>query len=162
MMSYKLIILKLWCNFTKSCLTLTMLIVSINYYAQTPSDTIFDPFYNRYRVVSFKNINNEIKSISNTVSIERPYTLYIPTAFSPDGDGINDYFRIWGQGITNFEVEIYNRWGQMVFKSSNIEDQWDGKFNDKMSPSGTFVYRVKTKNSNNEDYLESGTISLVR
>ena len=64
--------------------------------------------------------------------------------------------------ISDFEIEIYNRWGQMVFKSKNIEEQWDGKFNDKISPSGTYVFRVKSKNLNNEEYLESGTVSLVR
>ena len=148
--------------FNRNILSLLLILFTVKLLAQSPSDTTFDPFYNRYRVVSFKNLNNEIKSVSNTVSIERPYTLYIPNAFSPDGDGINDYFKILGQGINTFEVEIYNRWGQMVFKSNNIEDQWDGKFNDKMSPSGTYVYRVKSKNLINEEYLESGTVSLVR
>ncbi len=158
----KLIIFKLFFNQSKSCLMLILLLISGNYISQSSSDTVFDPSYNRYRVVSFKNLNNEIKSVSNTISVERPYTLYVPNAFSPDGDGINDYFKIWGQGISDFEIEIYNRWGQMVFKSNNIEEQWDGKFNDKMSPSGTYVFRVKSKNLNNEEYLESGTVSLVR
>ena len=159
---HKLIIFKLFINQIKSCLILILLLISVNCISQSSSDTIFDPSYNRYRVVSFKNLNNEIKSVSNTISVERPYTLYIPNAFSPDGDGINDYFKIWGQGISDFEIEIYNRWGQMVFKSNNIEEQWDGKFNDKISPSGTYVFRVKSKNLNNEEYLESGTVSLVR
>ncbi len=147
---------------TRNYLTLILIFGVLIVKAQSPSDTVFDPAFNRYRVVSFKKLNNEIKSVSNTVSIERPYTLYIPNAFSPDGDGINDYFRIWGQGINDIEVEIYNRWGQMVFKSFNMNEMWDGKFNDKLSPSGTYVYRVKSKNSNSEEYLESGTVSLVR
>ena len=143
-------------------LILTVFILSNSYLSQTASDTIYDPYFNIYRIVAIKNNENEIKSISNTIKVKKPYTLYIPNAFSPDGDGINDFFKIWGQGITSIEIEIYNRWGQMVFKSFSLEEQWDGKFNSKDSPSGSYVYRVKTMDSGNMEFLESGTVSLIR
>ena len=143
-------------------LVLTFFIFSKLCVSQTASDTTYDPYFNIYRLVAIKNNENEIKSISNTIKVEKPYTLYIPNAFSPDGDGINDFFKIWGQGITSIEIEIYNRWGQMVFKSFSLEEQWDGKFNSKDSPSGSYVYRVKTMDSGNMEFLESGTVSLIR
>ena len=52
-----------------------------------------------YRIVAIQNQNENIISISNTVSIEKPLTLYAPNAFSPDGDGVNDHFQIRGQGV---------------------------------------------------------------
>ena len=63
--------------------------------------------------------------------MEKPYAIYAPNAFSPDGDGLNDFFKVSGQGIIDFEMEIFNRWGQMVFKSSNINEKWDGTFRGK-------------------------------
>ena len=46
--------------------------------------------------------------------MEKPYVIYSPNSFSPDGDGINDFFKVRGQGIIDFQIEIFNRWGQMV------------------------------------------------
>ena len=94
---------------------------------------------------------------------QKPYALYAPNAFSPDGDGINDYFNVVGQGLTNYIIEIYNRWGQMVFKSTNLDNQWDGKFQPINSPPGTYVYKIKTTDFGAElKLIKSGTVSLVR
>lgn len=54
--------------------------------------------------------------------------LYIPNAFTPDNDGFNDAFFAKGENITDFEMEIYNRWGELVFESDNIQKAWDGSF----------------------------------
>lgn len=132
-------------------------------YSQSSGDPAYNENLNTYRIVAVKNFNEEIVSISNTVSVEKPYTLYVPNAFSPDNDGINDYFRILGQGLTDIEVEVYNRWGQMVFKSYDMDDQWDGRFKGKMMPVGSYVYKIKSKDyGSNQDFLKSGTVALIR
>ena len=60
-------------------------------------------------------------------------------------------------------IEIYNRWGQMVFKSTNLDNQWDGKFQQINSPPGTYVYKIKTTDFGTElKLIKSGTVSLVR
>ena len=62
-----------------------------------------------------------------------------------------------------FQIEIFNRWGQMVFKSHSIDDKWDGTFKNKALPTGTYIYKVKTTSYGDEQLLvKSGTISLVR
>ena len=81
---------------------------SVGNYAQN-SITYNDQF-NSYRVVAFQDTNELVFSTSNAVTVEKPYALYTPTAFSPDGDGINDYFSISGQGLLDAQVEVYNRW----------------------------------------------------
>ena len=132
-------------------------------YAQVSSEPSYKENFNIYRVVAIKNTNNQITSISNAVEVEKPYALYAPNVFSPDGDGINDFFRIIGQGLTNFDVEVYNRWGQMVFKSVNMNDQWNGRFKGKNMPTGTYVYKVKSSDfGTDNEILKSGTISLIR
>ncbi len=134
-----------------------------NSFGQISNEPSYKENFNIYRVVAVKNINNQITSVSNAVEVEKPYALYAPNVFSPDGDGINDFFRIIGQGLSNFDVEVYDRWGQMVFKSMNMNDQWNGTFNGKNMPTGTYVYKVKSSEFGTEnEILKSGTISLIR
>ena len=141
-------------------LILSLFITETNY-SQTIGDPIYDPNVDSYRVIAISN--DSLESRSNTISVEKPYALYAPTAFSPDGDGINDYFNIVGQGLTDYIIEIYNRWGQMVFKSTALDNQWDGKFQQKNSPPGTYVYKIKTTDFGTElKLIKSGTVSLVR
>lgn len=99
----------------------------------------------------------------NVAIEETPYALYSPNAFSPDGDGINDLFKVSGQGMSDFQIEIYNRWGQMVYKSIDLSNGWDGTFKGKNMPTGTYVYKIKTSNYVDEQKLvKSGTVALVR
>ncbi len=116
-----------------------------------------------YRVVAIQNQNENIISISNTIGVEKPLTLYAPNAFSPDGDGVNDHFQIRGQGVEDYNLEIYNRWGQMVFQSENINTRWNGEYRGKQVPIGTYVYQVKSISvSGNEVMVKDGFVALVR
>lgn len=101
--------------------------------------------------------------VLNVVIEETPYALYSPNAFSPDGDGINDFFNISGQKIEDFQIEIFNRWGQMVYKSFDLNDGWDGTFNGKKLPTGTYVYKIKTREFGiDQNLIKSGSVALVR
>jgi gliding motility-associated-like protein len=136
--------------------------VSISY-AQASSDLNYDENLNIYRVVALRNQNNPIESVSNAVVVEKPYALYSPNAFSPDGDGINDFFKISGQGMIDYRIEIFNRWGQMVYKSIDLSNGWDGTFKGKNLPTGTYVYKIKTsKYGVEQELVKSGSVALVR
>ena len=116
-----------------------------------------------YRVVAIQNQNENIISISNTIGVEKPLTLYAPNAFSPDGDGVNDHSQIRGQGAGEYNLEIYNRWGQMVFQSENINTRWNGEYRGKQVPIGTYIYQVKGISvSGNEVMVKDGFVALVR
>ena len=145
-------------------LTTFLFIISVCFnYAQNNNDIEYNENLNIYRIVALRNQNQQIISVSNAVSVEKPYALYAPNAFSPDGDGINDFFSISGQSLSDFQIEVYNRWGQMVYKSKNISDNWNGKYNGKDLPPGTYVYKVKTTSLLSEEkFVKSGTVSLVR
>ena len=131
--------------------------------SQSNNEILYNEFYNVYRVVAVRNLNDQTISTSNTVSVEKPYALYAPNAFSPDSDGINDFFKISGQGILDFQIEIYNRWGQMVYKSDDLSKGWNGTFKGENLPTGSYVYKIKTiKNGNGEDLVKTGTVALVR
>ncbi len=93
------------------------------------------------------------------------YTLYAPNAFTPGHNGVNDIFKPVGNGIDpdNFEMIIYNRWGQQIFKTKDINEGWNGRFNGKMCPQSAYTWVVRYKdNRGMKHHKVIGTITLVR
>jgi len=93
-----------------------------------------------------------------------PYTLWFPSAFSPNGDGLNDNFKPAGISIAVFKMEIFNRWGAKVFETNNINEGWDGRINAAQAPAGTYTYRVdfEVAEADNTVHHKSGVFVLVR
>ena len=132
-------------------------------FAQNINDIQFDENLNIYRIVAVRNQNEQITSLSNIVTVEKPYAIYAPNAFSPDGDGLNDVFNVSGQGIIDFQMEIYNRWGQKIFSTNSIEDGWDGLSNDGAEmPAGLYIYYIKAENIYGEDFKYQGQFNLFK
>jgi gliding motility-associated-like protein len=86
--------------------------------------------------------------------------VFIPNAFTPNGDGINDRLKVEASGIENYSISIFNRWGKLVFESGTME--WDGK----NEPSGLYIYRSVYSFTDEEGKLRSreifGNILLIR
>ncbi len=87
-------------------------------------------------------------SVSHNILIISPITLFIPNAFTPNSDGLNDKYMIYGMHITDFEIYIYNRWGGEVYHSTDMNTGWDGTFNNQPSPEGLYSWVLWYK----EDY----------
>jgi len=97
--------------------------------------------------------------------IDCPPDLYIPTAFSPQGDFINETWKLTGYDIQKFRLWIYNRWGEMVYFSEDIERPWDGTYKGVMSPSGSYQYVVEYEgdlNGARVNKKRSGSFTLLR
>lgn len=95
-----------------------------------------------------------------TVDGENP-AIYIPNVFTPNGDGINDKFKVSSYiAPDSYELVIYNRWGQKVFESTSVEDSWDGKFQGNDVPEGAYVYILKIKTCSSRDV--KGVVTLIR
>lgn len=89
--------------------------------------------------------------------------IYIPTAFTPNDDGINDRFKIFAaDGYRLLKFFVYSRWGQLVFSAKNTSDGWDGKKNNQQQPPDTYVYYLELENSMAKKIIKKGTIRLVR
>jgi gliding motility-associated-like protein len=89
--------------------------------------------------------------------------IYIPTGFSPNGDGQNDIFRPLPVGIVQLEFfRVYDRWGKLMFATSKYMQGWDGNFNGQPAAVGSYVWVVQGKNVNDETVLRKGTVTLVR
>lgn len=88
--------------------------------------------------------------------------LYVPNAFSPNGDGHNDIFRaLYGENITKFRMEIFNRWGQKVFESNDIKMGWDGTFQENRL-TGVYAWVIKYDSLIQNNQVMRGTVILLR
>jgi gliding motility-associated-like protein len=89
--------------------------------------------------------------------------LFVPTAFTPNGDNKNDLFKAMLFGnLKKFELTVYNRWGQVVFQSGDVNQGWNGKVNSIEQPTGTFVWTCRYQLVGGVESFEKGNITLVR
>jgi len=93
-----------------------------------------------------------------------PSRIWVPNAFTPNGDGLNDYFRPKGVSIAKMHLEIYDRWGTLVFTSEDPGTGWDGKSKGKEVPAGTYSYRLTCESEESPTQTETlnGTVTLLR
>ncbi len=115
----------------------------------------------KYRVVAYKNGNNGVTSTSNTTEVVPYMSIYIPNSFTPNGDGLNDTFGAYGEAIKDFKMQVYNRWGQMIFESNNVNNQWDGTHQGEKVPMGSYVYKVIAKGVVGKQTTKDGTVNIV-
>lgn len=90
--------------------------------------------------------------------------LYVPSAFTPNNDGLNDIFKAgYGENVTNFKMEIYNRWGQKIFTSNSINKGWDGRLNGIIQPHGAYVWLIHyTVAGDLKEYFLKGVVNLIQ
>ena len=106
-----------------------------------------------------------VDSIKVRVSVEVPYFFYIPNAFTPDGDGINETFAPQGQGVDpdHYQMQIFDRTGMLIFSTTNPYDYWDGRNKyGQLCPEGVYVYLIRLVNLNSDDKEYTGSVTLVR
>lgn len=100
------------------------------------------------------------------VYIKPEYSVFAPNTFSPNGDNKNPTFAVKGIGIDSFHIFIFNRWGEKVFESDDIKVQWNGRKHNKednpISPIGTYVYRIVTRDVFGEQHEYFGHINLIQ
>ncbi len=88
--------------------------------------------------------------------------LYIPDAFTPNGDGKNDVFYVRGNGITSIYFAVYDRWGQKIFETKNINQGWDGTYNGKQMDVAVFGYYAEGTCISGEKFIKKGNVTLLR
>ena len=108
---------------------------------------------------------NGCKSTANlTVIAEDCSSFYIPNAFTPDGDGLNDVFRPLGQfaAIDEYEMIIYNRFGDVIFQSEDPQEGWNGIIDGEYAPHGVYVYYVHYKSIWGKEFEKTGSVTLLK
>ncbi len=101
-------------------------------------------------------------STSGTVRINDDYEFYIPEAFTPNGDGLNEHFFGYGKGITEYNMNIFDRWGELLFTSNDLGLGWDGRYNGTICAQGTYIYEISYKDNNHASHHVTGRLNLLK
>ncbi len=116
-----------------------------------------------YSVKLFVTSNDGCEnSIIKPVEVIDLFTIFFPNAFTPNGDGINDYYESVGEKIKDVELLIFNRWGEMVFSGSGKNPKWDGRGASGEVIEGVYSWRARIKDEDGEDYEKVGTMALIK
>jgi gliding motility-associated-like protein len=97
-----------------------------------------------------------------SITVDQEFNLYIPNAFSPNGDGFNEVFLAQGTGIREFRLRIFDRWGELLFETDDILQAWDGSFKGGLATTGVYVYQIRVKALIGEAYDKTGHVTLMR
>ncbi len=130
--------------------------------------TAKDPEYSYNEAGNFiitLRVENEwgcFSELQREIQVKVPEGLYIPNAFTPNGDHKNDFFYVGHDNITEFSIAIFNRWGETVFQSHNPGFKWDGKFMGQPCTQAVYVYKLKATGFHGRTWDLIGTVTLVR
>ena len=115
-----------------------------------------------YRVLSYEEGGNNEKSWSNEICFNFAPTIYIPNAFSPNGDGNNDEFTIKSGAIKTFDMKIFNRWGEKVWETKSVDEFWDGNYKDKPAQMDVYMYVITLTDFRDHPFKMNGTVHVIR
>jgi gliding motility-associated-like protein len=102
------------------------------------------------------------QSISNRITILKDPNIFHPTAFTPNGDNLNDVFTVFGQYVVGFEMNIFNRWGELLYTTDDILAGWDGTFRGMEMPDGTYTFIAHITDRAGRTFKRSGSVLLLR
>ena len=122
--------------------------------------TLDQPFY-CYRVRGLEE-GGSCRSLSNVSCVPVGPTLYAPNAFTPNGDGINEFFELKGIYIATYNIKIFDRWGALIYESFSLEDHWDGTWRGKPCQEGVYVWVVTATGFDQTEINKRGTATLIR
>lgn len=100
--------------------------------------------------------------ISGWVIIDIITNIYIPNAFTPNNDGINDIFTAYSKGIKEYDLRIFNRWGEEIFHSKSIDKGWNGSYHDEEAKMDVYVYKINAVLKNGNEFQQTGMLNLIR
>ena len=140
-------------------------------FGDTATSFVFNPAPHTYADTGVYKItlitstqHNCMDTAYQTISIEPNFTFFIPNAFTPDGDGINDTFTGTGTFINQFEMSIFDRWGNLIYKTDDINKPWDGKVNhgNETAQRDAYVYVMKVIDIKMTKHNYKGIVTLVK
>ena len=123
---------------------------------------IATPSQSGWYYVTATNQNGCTSIDSIYIEVDVTTNIYVPNIFSPNEDGNNDIYLVRGKGIDLFHLSIYNRWGQLVFESNDIEQGWDGTKDGGVLNQGVFVYKLNVTFRDGDEFKQTGNITLIR
>jgi len=115
-----------------------------------------------YKIVAVPIVMANGNVESNIIEIIFRSKVAFPNAFTPDGDGLNDNFNFESRYIAAVRMKIYNRWGELVYQTTEVDSGWDGTINGKPAPLGTYIHHTELTDDMGITFVKSGEIVLIR
>ena len=116
----------------------------------------------QYRIVAISNDSIPLRSYSNIVMEDIPLQVFVPNSFTPNNDGLNDTFTAKGLFIKEFSMEIYSRWGELLYHTTDLEKGWRGVYKGTLIPEDTYVYKIQATDPKGRSLTKNGTVHLLR
>ncbi len=126
-----------------------------------PSNTYTDPGFYTVTLFAYDYLGCG-DTISKPIEIEEEWYIYVPNTFTPDGNRFNNDFRASTVGIQRLSIAIFNRWGQVVYTSEDLDFVWDGNFNGTMSTDGTYTYKINFLTNSERQKTILGHVNLLK
>jgi gliding motility-associated-like protein len=128
----------------------------------------FEPLYTYYNEGDYviTLIVTSMYGCSDTanagIHVRKHESIYIPNVFTPNENHLNDYFSIVGENLKSVDIRIFDRWGEVIYQSSDKHFRWDGTYNGSPVQQGIYAYIITAAGYNGEDNTYKGTITVLR
>jgi gliding motility-associated-like protein len=133
----------------------------------TPGTQIVFPndsknFQECFRIKTYELNGNQKVSWSNEICFYFSPNVFVPNAFTPNGDNLNESFNVVPVAVNKFEMEVYNRWGERMYRTIDPTKGWDGNYLNLPAQAGVYMYTLRFTDYENRPYYKSGTVHLMR
>lgn len=145
-------------NLTENCVSQVWSLGDIGSGTSPVFSHIFDAVGTYPVTLSVVTENGCVEEVTDSVIIDENYVIYFPTSFTPNGDGLNDVFIPLGGGIDEFKLDIYNRWGNLIYTTQSLSQPWDGNGHGQ----DNYVWKVYLKDNKGVDREMIGSVTLLR
>lgn len=133
---------------------------SFNISCDTCQDPSVYPNFNTQYQVYFMDKNGCVTT--DVIEIIYDGILYIPNTFTPDNNKFNQVFRMYGEGIDDIHLTIFNRWGEIICELNSMEEYWDGTYKGFQCQDGTYTWKLYYRDGNGNDIVKTGHVNLLR
>ena len=116
----------------------------------------------QYRIRAESNDEPSLISFSNFVTRQAESILWLPNSFTPNGDGLNDFFKPEGTQMKVFQMQIFTRYGDLIYSTEDQNLGWDGTYNGKDMPAVTYIYKMEATDELDKKYNKTGQLLLIR
>lgn len=113
------------------------------------------------RIRTVYSFENDIQIVSNEIKVKYELKVFVPGAFTPNNDGLNDELQLYGLPTNDFEIYLYDSWGKLI-QRTNSNPCWNGKINGKRAPEGTYMYKLSFRLQSGEQLNQVGTFVLLK
>ncbi|MEX1190893.1 MAG: choice-of-anchor L domain-containing protein [Brumimicrobium sp.] len=126
-----------------------------------PNNTFTEPGEYEVELIATDN-KGCVDSITKVITVLDEFYLYIPNTFTPDGNRFNNTFKVSSINVVDFNIRIFNRWGEQVFESKDKNFEWDGTYRGEEVPDGTYVWKIYYRSVNDDEEEMNGHVTILR